>query len=489
MKLSPNQVQEEFSRVAQNHYSQFVKRVMLNRVRGILGQTIEFKYPVTALIGTNGGGKSTILGAAALAYKTVRPAQFFPKAFRGDETMADWAIEYDLIDKKINATQTISRSARFAQSKWRRNEFPARHVEYIEIQRTVPAGELTKYRKFIGVSDGDDTVVQSLNPDTVHYAGAVLDKDVSNYQLVNLDGDPQNKLYIYSEGNIGYSQFHFGAGEASIIATVDRIESAPDNSLILVEEVENGLHPVAVKLFIQYLQNVARRKRLQIVFTTHSQEAVDELPAEAIWATINKRLFNGQLNVESLRTITGQVADNRVVFVEDEFVVEWVDNAIGWHRREIKADTRVIKAGGYPNVLTVCRHHNDNPTIQIPALALVDGDIFNDGADELPEFARLIGNGIPESIVFDYIYENRVELISLIRQRCLLAAFGEQRIRSELESVRNAAVDPHIVFSALSEKLDFHSALQIRSGMIDLFNERNAEFWGDLLDFVAGQGR
>lgn len=486
MKLSPNQIQEELARVTQNNYRQFVKKVILRRVRGFVEEAIEFKYPVTALIGTNGGGKSTILGAVALAYKTVRPAQFFPKAFRGDETMAEWAIEYELIDRNLNSTQNTSRTARFAQSKWRRDGFPERHVEYIEIQRTVPAGELTKYKKFIGTLVGN-SVVQKLNPATIQYAGAILDKDVSNYRLVSLPAYPQHKLYIYQEQYLGYSQFHFGAGEASIIATVDRIESAPENALILVEEVENGLHPVAVRLFVHYLQNVARRKRLQIVFTTHSQEAVDELPAEAIWATINRRLFNGQLSVESLRTITGHVGHNRVVFVEDEFVVEWVDSAIGWHRPQIKPDTAVIKAGGYPNVLTVCRYHNENPTIQSPAVALVDGDLFNNSVEKLPEFAQFIGDGMPESIVFDYIFDNRFELISLVRQRCLLAAFAEQRILTEVESARNAAADPHRIFSVLSERLDFHSALQIQSGMIDIFNERNLDFWSDVLNFIEKQ--
>ena len=168
-------------------------------------------------------------------------------------------------------------------------------------------------------------------------------------------------------------------------------------------------------------------------------------------------------------------------------MVEWVDSAIGWHRPQIKPDTKVIKAGGYPNVLTVCRYHNENPTIQTPAVALVDGDIFNGAIEELPNYAKFIGDGIPESLIFDYIFDNRIELISLIRQRCLLAAFDEQRILSEIEGVRNAAVDPHVVFSTLSERLDFHSALQIRSGMIDLFNQRNPEFWADVLDFVEEQ--
>ena len=79
VKLSPNQIREEIQRVSGNNYRQFLKKCTLKNIRGFLDQVIEFKSPVTALIGTNGGGKSTILGAAALAYKDVKPGQFFPR--------------------------------------------------------------------------------------------------------------------------------------------------------------------------------------------------------------------------------------------------------------------------------------------------------------------------------------------------------------------------------------------------------------------------
>lgn len=488
MKLSPNQVQEEIQRVAQNNYRKLVKRVTLRNLRGFHDEVVEYRYPVTALIGTNGGGKSTILGASAMAYKNVKPGQFFPKSFVGDEGMADWAIEFELVDRDAQPGANVRRTARFAQQKWRRDGFPERHVEYIEIQRTVPAGELPKFKKFIGGND-PGVVVHNLNPSTITYAGAVLDKNIAGYRVAQLPTNPSIKMYVGVTQNAqGYSQFHFGAGEASVIATVDRIENSPENSLILIEEIENGLHPVAVKLMVQYLQNAARRKRLQVIFTTHSQDAVDELPSEGIWASINKRTFNGILSIDSLRAITGQVPDQRVVFVEDEFVKEWFENAMRRSAADLAPTTKVFPAGGYPNVVRVSQFHNDNPAIQIPSVALVDGDIYDPAAGTvLPDHARFIGQGCPESIVFDYIFEHRIELSSLIRQRCLLSGFTEARIVEAIESVRNSACDPHIIYSEISVRLDFASAIHIRSGLIDLYNERNPDFWQDIIEFVRQQ--
>lgn len=488
MKLSPSEVQDLIEKVRSKKYKKLIQRIRLQNVRGFQDETVEFKYPVTALIGTNGGGKSTILGAAALTYKNTKPRQFFPKAFVGDESMSDWSIEIEYIDRDQSKDRSLTRTAKFAQSKWRRDEFPERQVEYIEISRTVPAGEISRFKNFLKGKLADYEL-HEINPDTIKYATAVLDKSIEHYTIIQHKKNPNIKMYVGTAQNqVQYSQFHFGAGEASVIETIDRIETSPDNSLILIEEVENGLHPVAVRMLVQYLQNAAKRKRLQVIFTTHSQDAVNELPPEAVWASINKRTWNGKLSIESLRAITGETVKTRVVYVEDEFVKEWVENAIGRHGGGIAETTKIFSAGGYPNVVKVSQFHNENPLLSVPSVALVDGDIYDPNTEPpLPPHAIFIGEGYPDSIVFDYIYENRTQLISIIKQRCLLSKFSEDRIISAIESVRNSACDHHIYFSELSGKLDFISALYIRAGMIDIFNENNEDFWTETIEFIKAQ--
>jgi predicted ATPase len=61
-------------------YGRYMPSLRLSNVRSFINQTINFDFPITAIIGTNGGGKSTILGALALAYKSVKPGDFFPKS-------------------------------------------------------------------------------------------------------------------------------------------------------------------------------------------------------------------------------------------------------------------------------------------------------------------------------------------------------------------------------------------------------------------------
>ncbi|MEQ9328939.1 MAG: hypothetical protein RJQ21_16785, partial [Rhodospirillales bacterium] len=147
--------------------------------------------------------------------------------------------------------------------------------------------------------------------------------------------------------------------------------------------------------------------------------------------------------------------------------------------------TKVFAAGGYPNVVKVSQFHNENPMLTVPSVALVDGDIFDPNNNEqIPDHARFLGEGTPEGIVFDYIFDNKAEIISIVRQRCFLSQFTEDRIMTAIQGVRNSACDPHVVFTALSERLDFVSAIYIRAGMIDIFNEKNPAFWASTIRFL-----
>jgi predicted ATPase len=287
MDVRQSDIESLEEKVKKLSYEKYLSSLRLSNVRSFTNQTINFDFPVTAIIGTNGGGKSTILGAVALAYKEVKPGDFFPKSNIGDTSMANWRIDYDIIDRKANKTGPIQRNARFVSAKWRRDTVVERNVVVIPIQRTVPANEQTKFKQFIGITQNAEIVKTPIDATVIGYVSRILGKDAKHYERVSLKSDPSKSILVGMRQANDYSQFHFGAGEASIIEMVSRIEGADDNSLILIEEIENGLHPLATRKMVEYLFDVAKRKKAQIVFTTHSESALDALPPKAIWACID----------------------------------------------------------------------------------------------------------------------------------------------------------------------------------------------------------
>ena len=280
------------------------------------------------------------------------------------------------------------------------------------------------------------------------------------------------------------------AGERSIKlqSTETKVRTKTKFPGILIEEIEEWPQPtVSRRSYLQrYLMNVLERQTPSSSFY-HSLNRlrVDVLHRRRSWACINSRTFNGHLTVESLRAVVGQIPDKLAIFVEDDFVIDWLKDAIGRFSPDIVETTNIYRGGGYPNVLNVARYHNENPSIELPALCLIDGDV-NDGVTniELPDYARFIPGGTPESVVYSYIHENSERLSAIIRQRALLTAFSQDRIVEEITSVHNAALDPHVLFERLAERFNFHSELTLRKAFINIFNEENEKFWEETISFL-----
>jgi predicted ATPase len=65
-EIRPSDIEALEDKVARSNYRKYLKRLILKRVRGFTDREITFDFPVTALVGPNGGGKTTILGAMPL---------------------------------------------------------------------------------------------------------------------------------------------------------------------------------------------------------------------------------------------------------------------------------------------------------------------------------------------------------------------------------------------------------------------------------------
>ncbi len=414
MDVQPSTLNALSTRVAKRNYQKYLLEIHLRNVRAFNDQKIVFSFPVTAIIGTNGGGKSTILGASALAYKSVKPGDYFPKSNVGDTSMANWRIDYDILDRTTGAKGTVSRNAKFVAAKWRREDLAERDVLIFPIQRTVPAGEQTRYKKFIGIYQQASPFITPLPLAVRRAAGRILGKDLSKFQIAKLKKTDEDYLLLGYQKTNDYSQFHFGAGEASIIEMITKIEAADNEAIILVEEIENGLHPVAIERMVEYLIDAALRKRLQVIFTTHSEYALKKLPPEAIWACIDGEAYQGRLSIESLRAITGTAEKERVIFVEDEFAKDWVEDILRQHVKGGLAVAEIHVAGGYSRVIDVTTYHNKDPSISKGSVAVIDGDA---PVGESNEVFKLPGD-VPEIEVFGFVSKHIEELAGLIQQRC-----------------------------------------------------------------------
>ncbi|WP_155401736.1 AAA family ATPase, partial [Chromobacterium violaceum] len=406
----------------------------------------------------------------------VKPGTFFPKSAVGDESMGGWRVEYDLIDKRLNPRQLIRRTSNFRQAKWVRGDVVDREVLFFGIERTVPAGEKTRYKALARSTYIHKLPLEQLNREVATQVEHVLGKSVADYRVTQYGFD--DTFFVGKTGPNNYSEFHFGAGESSIIRMITRIEQASENSLILIEEIENGLHPVATRRMVEYLIEVAERKSIQAIFTTHSDYALSVLPNEAIWACIDGRLRQGRLSVEALRAVSGRVDKKLAIFVEDEFAKAWVDTIL---REKLAADYDQIEVHavhGDGNAVTTHRGHSTNPAVTFKSLCVIDGD-SSQREDKEAGIIRLPG-AQPELTVFESIRGQLDEVLAVLTVSCQRAPEAQELVRRSIEEIIRTNRDPHLLYNQLGIKIGFISEPIVRGAFLTLWVRTNQDYCQEL---------
>lgn len=470
-EVRPSQVAGLLEKVQKAQYGKYLRSMRLVKVRGLADVEIRFDFPVTALIGPNGGGKSTVLGSAACAYKEIKPGLFFPKSSIGDTSMANWSIEYDIVDKEINPKNTVKKSSNFKQAKWRRDDLLSRPVQYFGINRTVPAGEKPSFKKLMGPSYKHTNPLSSLPPEALPEVERVLGKGVSEFRQTTLKNE--GLFYIGRNAGSDYSEFHFGAGESSIIRIISAIELLPENSLVLIEEIENGLHPVATRRLVEYLMIAAEKKKLQSIYTTHSDDALAPLPSEAIWACLDQRLHQGKLSVSSLRAISGKIDKQLAVFVEDTFAKHWVEAIIRLEAADVHDLVEVYAVAGDGTAVATHTAHRRNPSINFKSLCILDGD--SEQKDNAANGILRLPGDQPELTIFQNVMAKLNSNIAILTVACQIDPNNQDRFRKITTDVGFANRDPHLLFTQIGISLGYVPEVIIRGAYLSQWIRENKQ--------------
>ena len=96
-------------------------------------------------------------------------------------------------------------------------------------------------------------------------------------EVVNFSRGSRNLFFAAQEEGAAYSEFHMAAGERVILRLSKEITQL-DGALVLIDEVEAGLHPWVQQLLMLHLQQLALRNDLQIIVTSHSPVVLDSVP-------------------------------------------------------------------------------------------------------------------------------------------------------------------------------------------------------------------
>ncbi len=274
------------SRAERDYY---LEEVRIKKLRGIKDLRVPFTYPVSVLAGPNGCGKSTVLLACATAYRVPNrgPREFVPSTLFPNFTdrlqgeLSDPADRTELAFGYLHDGERLSMAWRRGKS-WTRSYMgrkggrqPKREL-YL---RTL--ANLTSPSEVRGVLQIMRKQYKSarLTTDLLVFAHRILKHRYNDVSIIS--AETRDILFAEAEGpdDVRYSEFHMSSGERTILR-ISKDIAGLHNALILIDEVDTGLHPYTQQQVMLELQRIALQQQLQIVVASHSPVVLDSVPPE-----------------------------------------------------------------------------------------------------------------------------------------------------------------------------------------------------------------
>ncbi len=89
-------------------------------------------------------------------------------------------------------------------------------------------------------------------------------------------------LETFGGAPVPYDASLLSDGTLRVLAIVAAMLSAPEGSLVVVEEIDNGVHPSRARHLLNRIRSIAERRKLRVLLSTHNPAMLDALPDAAV---------------------------------------------------------------------------------------------------------------------------------------------------------------------------------------------------------------
>ena len=407
----------------EHNFPKFLKSLKLSPFRHIADLTLNFIHPISVIAGTNRSGKSTVLMALACSHFDFKKRNVHNGLLERhtwssimqftsqDKQKIDWTY---FITYKLGRREETKRGQRKAATKkWngigkKETQFTNRQVIFLDLDRISPARNFGR-AIFNKSQKATVTNISAINiPKIEKYLSYVLEE---NFKLNKLASHLDKDIFKYSNSN-EYSSYNAATGEEVLAKIIIDVVEAPDQSLILIDEIEVGLHPKIQRRLIQALYNIARNDSKQFVLTSHSPSILSSVPDKArifIEKTSDgnyKAISNISVNaaLSKMDSISYPLLD---LYCEDKEAKKIIQKAISSIQNEMSLNNfadliNIIVSGSGDKTYTYFRSHQEtysSKRIKTGFACILDGDrrILKDTTGNL---------SYPQEECLHFIYSN-----------------------------------------------------------------------------------
>lgn len=236
--------------------------------------------------------------------------------------------------------------------------------------------------RFPGLPDSQVGSMQVLKKDIVDKISWILGKEyesikVAEHRLFKIWG---TSIYLKMRTDSKYSEANAGSGEVAIIQLVRKVEEADEFALVLLDEPEVSVHPEAQEKLKIYLLDAIKRKKLQVVISSHSPAIIKDLPDSALklFRTNNNGKFYVTEDInfqQAFYDVEGMALDKKLLLCEDESAKIIIEKTLKYMGKEDFFEIGYF-AGGEKTLIS----HYAVPIMLEPSLKdkvyfILDGDM------------------------------------------------------------------------------------------------------------------
>lgn len=391
-------------------------QVANGNIRGINPCQIAFSYPLSAFVGENGSGKSTLLALAACAFHNSddfhqfsRKKSYFTYGDFFTFSPEEVGLQGIEIIYKIRQQDGDNSNKRWKKPSGKWNDFNTRknrNVIYLGINRIVPPSESSahcSYRKRFEASEIAPDILAQIKEMACKIFG-------KNYSDLKIFVHNAYRLFLVERNGVAYSGFNMGAGENAVISILLELLCAGPGSIMIIDELELGLHAKAQSEFIKVLKEICKSNKCQIICSTHSDIVLNSIPPEGrffIQNLSNQTVITPEISAEyAFGKLAGQNTDELDVFVEDEVGKAVISNIVPMRIREriklyaIGSDQAILKQ-------IAARYREEKHNF----IAFLDGDKRPAHAQQITQIKNHLEARVGDEVQFATLMEQRLNYV------------------------------------------------------------------------------
>jgi len=377
-------------------------QITIHKIKSINHAVIELPIEngVFAIVGNNGTGKSTIIYSFAQLINKGSLSSFGIGYGDGDSYVEfdfeginnRWEVNQDKFDSNKVFLPTPANQIHINGMYEGSLFFGFRFQNYEKVKNLISTGKITEDN----LSDADDYIVKNLgyilHGDETHYSNSKIVRIRNKYMVKSL-GLNETPYFMFS-GDLLVSQYGMSSGESLMLSLLHFIYNSIVRrsldpklpALMLIDEIEIALHPIAVSRLIDLLNELTNnREKLTIYITSHSPEVINKIkPNNMFKLELDDSESANTLIVTNpcypsyaIRDVYCHTGYDWLLLVEDDLARIIVESILIDQKINDSKLTHVTPVGGWDNVLKLqidlLRNNVLGEGKQI--LSILDGDI------------------------------------------------------------------------------------------------------------------